>query len=125
MRVVEWFVQTNARSAKRMNYEQVARRIEIATRNRAIFSLNELQNKGMDDRRRITELYMELKDDENLDENLKQARIMILIDILREEIKNGIQDTNGGAATEARREDVKTRGEVEQVGEPSSNQTNP
>jgi hypothetical protein len=70
-----------------MNYERAAKRIEIATRSLLVFDKSEIESNGFADRKRISELYSQLNASESVspDNNLKAARIEIIMDIIKEE----------------------------------------
>lgn len=71
-----------------IDYEKIARRIEIATRNLPLFNTHEIDNKGMEDRKRITEIYRTIKEQDNDNiVSLNDARYLILLDILKEELR--------------------------------------
>lgn len=72
-----------------MDSELVAKRIEIATRSLLLFTTEEISNKGMADRKKITDTYNEIKEGvDSLEDSLKKARIKVIKEILEEEEKN-------------------------------------
>ena len=71
----------------KMNYDLIAKRIEIATRNITIFTGDETESKGMEDRRKIREMYVETKEIDGPIESLKQARRFVISEILKEEFE--------------------------------------
>jgi hypothetical protein len=87
-----------------MDYDKVAKRIELATRNVAIFNRDELENNGMKDRLKITEMYSVTKDNDGPIESLKQARLFVLTEILKEEMQNDKKEGNSKSAQSTERE---------------------